>query len=42
MNRTVQDILKALESGAEAKLAKSLSWNGYPKKQVQKDEEEFG
>jgi hypothetical protein len=42
MNRTVQEVLKALESAAESKCAKSLQWNGYPKKTVQKDEEDFG
>ncbi len=41
MNRTVQDILKALETGTETKAAKSLSWNGYPKRPVAKDDEEF-
>ncbi|QDT53549.1 hypothetical protein Pan44_15710 [Caulifigura coniformis] len=41
MNRTVQDVLKALEAGTENKCAKSLQWMGYPKKAVQKDEEDF-
>lgn len=31
-NRTVQEILKALETGASDKLAKPLVWTGYPKK----------
>jgi hypothetical protein len=30
--RTVQDVLKALETGAAEKLAKPLAWMGYPKK----------
>ena len=41
-NRTVQDILKALETGTETKAAKSLSWTGYPRKAVQKDEDGLG
>ncbi len=31
-NRTVQEILKALETGQTDKLAKPLAWTGYPKK----------
>jgi hypothetical protein len=31
-NRTVQEILKALETGQSDKLAKPLVWTGYPKK----------
>lgn len=31
-NRTVQEILKALETGQADKLAKPLVWTGYPKK----------
>lgn len=31
-NRTIQEILKALETGAADKLAKPLVWMGYPKK----------
>ena len=33
-NRTIQDILKALETSATDKLAKPLVWIGYPKKAV--------
>jgi hypothetical protein len=32
-NRTVLDVLKALETGETDKLAKPLAWTGYPKKQ---------
>lgn len=32
MNRTVQEILKALETSQTDKLAKPLAWTGYPKK----------
>ncbi|MEZ6068512.1 MAG: hypothetical protein R3B90_23005 [Planctomycetaceae bacterium] len=32
MTKTVQETLKALESGAADKIAKPLIWNGYPKK----------
>jgi hypothetical protein len=31
-NRTVQDILKALETAVANKLAKPLVWIGYPRK----------
>jgi hypothetical protein len=41
MNRTVQDVLKALEEGKEARAAKSLSWSGYPKKQAPPPEDDF-
>jgi hypothetical protein len=41
MNRTVQDILKTLESGSENRVAKSLAWNGYPRKQQHATDEEF-
>lgn len=34
MNRSVQDVLKALETGASDRLAKPLVWGGYPKKTV--------
>ncbi|MCA9026972.1 MAG: hypothetical protein KDA86_17325 [Planctomycetaceae bacterium] len=33
-NRTVLDILKALETKETDKLAKPLQWTGYPKKQA--------
>jgi hypothetical protein len=39
MNRTVQDVLKTLESGTEAKVAKSLAWSGYPRKTAPAEEE---
>lgn len=32
-NRSVQEVLKSLETKASDKLAKPLVWNGYPKKQ---------
>lgn len=32
MTRTVQEVLKTLESGSSEKVAKSLVWNGYAKK----------
>lgn len=35
-NPTVREVLKALESGKEEKLAKALVWNGYPVKSEQK------
>jgi hypothetical protein len=41
MNRTVQEILKALESGAESRVAKSLSWSGYPRKAPPPPEDDF-
>jgi len=31
-NRTIQEILKALETGQSDKLAKPLVWTGYPRK----------
>jgi hypothetical protein len=39
MNRTVQDILKSLESGTESRVAKSLAWGGYPRKQAPPSED---
>lgn len=33
-NRTVQDILKALETGEATKVAKPLAWHGYPPRQM--------
>jgi hypothetical protein len=33
-NRTVQEVLKALETGQSAKLAKPLAWMGYPPRQM--------
>jgi hypothetical protein len=41
MNKTVQEVLKSLESGSEARVAKSLSWMGYPRKAVRPTDEEF-
>jgi hypothetical protein len=38
-NRTVQDVLKALESAAESKCAKALQWTGYPRKAVHKEDD---
>lgn len=32
MTRTVQEILKSLETGETDKIAKPLAWNGYPKR----------
>jgi hypothetical protein len=31
-NRTVQEVLKALETGESTRLGKPLAWTGYPKK----------
>jgi len=33
-NRTVQEILKALETKQTDKMAKPLAWNGYPPRQM--------
>jgi hypothetical protein len=40
-NRSVQEILKALETGQAEKFAKPLVWGGYPRKPVLPKEEEF-
>ena len=39
MNRTVQEVLKALETRQSDKLAKPLAWNGYPPKAMHGSEE---
>lgn len=33
-NRTVQEVLKALETGQTDKIAKPLAWHGYPPRQM--------
>lgn len=33
-NRTVQEVLKALETNESAKLARPMAWNGYPPRQM--------
>ena len=40
-NRSVQDILKALETGQAEKFAKPLVWGGYPRKPAVPKDEEF-